>query len=97
MKYKCDLCGKPTDNIYHRSDYMNADYIERYGDKEYHICDECQEREYAILDWQNEQLRELSVICPWCGKNKLTISMKANTQMMIWLLVTRAESLLNWK
>lgn len=61
MKFICDTCGKPTDNEY-RIEFgtMENEII-------VHRCDECDKKNDAEIDWQNEQYGEDDIICPWCG------------------------------
>lgn len=67
MKYKCDGCGNSTDNIYHDSDFMSADFIQRHGDKAHHRCDDCTQRLRDEIEWENEQSNMRHITCPWCG------------------------------
>ena len=58
-KYICDNCKKPTDNI-HIIQLLTRNIVT-------HTCDECKEKNYAEIEWQNEQWKENDIICPWCG------------------------------
>lgn len=59
MKYICDYCGKPTDND--QSFNLDGTIYES------HRCDKCNNRLDDLIDWQNEQWRENTTTCPWCG------------------------------
>lgn len=61
MKYVCDLCGKPTDNIHEWDSDVTGKHFE------HHICNECDDRIDKMTDWQNEQFDETDMVCPWCG------------------------------
>ena len=56
MKYKCSVCGKPTDNEKTTHGYT------------YHICNECHDRISKEVEFQSEgeQWRENTIICPFC-------------------------------
>lgn len=67
MKYKCDRCGKPTENSYRDSDYKNGEYIGKYGNREHHFCDNCIRKFRNKYDWNNEEFKTNCIVCPWCG------------------------------
>lgn len=69
MKYKCDKCGQPTDNIYRYKDHFGAKFLDAVNswEKETHTCDECEQKADDYKEWQNEQFQERKIICPWCG------------------------------
>lgn len=71
MKYKCDGCGSPTDNIYHDSDFMDEAFIKKYGDREHHRCADCDKRLEDEIEWENEQAYTEHITCPWCGYENL--------------------------
>lgn len=73
MKYKCDTCDLPTDNISRTSDYMSADFITKYGNKEYHCCDACKKAIDDEYEFENEQLLMDEIVCPAC-ESKLSDS-----------------------
>lgn len=58
MRYKCDHCGQPTNNIYKFN----------IGEKYYvhHTCDTCSEKMDKVRVWQNEQFQTNTMVCPWC-------------------------------
>lgn len=57
MKYSCEYCGAPTDNL------------EEIGTVVVHFCDACNERIHREVKWerQGETWRKPNVICPYCG------------------------------
>jgi DNA-directed RNA polymerase subunit RPC12/RpoP len=71
MPYICDECGKPTKNASYYHDFMPPDFVEKYGDKVTHTCDQCRDKAERVREWQNEQFQGNEIICPWCGyKNR---------------------------
>jgi hypothetical protein len=63
---KCDRCDNMTDNEVLISSYMSKEYIEKYGDKAKRVCDECEEKADAEIEWENEQDNDYPT-CPACG------------------------------
>lgn len=69
MEYICDKCGNPTDNSWAYKDHFDIEWLTRTGlvDKVVHTCDECEQAEVDFEEWQNEQYKEDTIVCPWCG------------------------------
>lgn len=67
MIHSCMFCGNMTENINEAKDFMSTSFVDTYGNSEIHICDKCKEELFNIDEWQNEQFRENTIICPWCG------------------------------
>ena len=61
MKYKCDFCGKPTDDI-------SIIPMAHGKTLEYHTCDFCKDLHNRQYDWEqdNEHLYESNIVCPYC-------------------------------
>lgn len=58
LKYKCQDCGQPTDNI--------TEFDVNKHHYEIHYCDDCRKEAEKIDKWQNEKIRTKTMICPWC-------------------------------
>lgn len=61
-KFKCTICGAPTDN--------DQSFTTRNGfHLEVHRCDKCDKRFHQELNWESEgeSIREEKIVCPFCG------------------------------
>ena len=66
MKYICDTCKQPTDNIRRYSDFLSADFIEKHGDRATHRCDDCERKLDEEIEFENEQYSTDEITCPAC-------------------------------
>lgn len=59
MKYICNKCGKPTDNVHAIEGTEHT----------YSLCDDCIDRLNREYDYQSEgeQINERHLACPHCG------------------------------
>lgn len=57
MKYKCSMCGEPTNNL------------EIIAGQDITWCDKCKEKHDKEFDYQyeNEKYEEATIICPHCN------------------------------
>ena len=59
----CFWCGKPTTNFFAYST-ATAAVLGRDGVA---VCDACEEQQFKVRMWQNEQDDTDELVCPWCG------------------------------
>lgn len=66
-KFLCAHCKKGTDNVTYSHEYMEPEFVEKYGDKTNSTCDACRDRLNRETDYENEQYKEDVIVCPACG------------------------------
>lgn len=60
--HTCCVCGKPTPNYREYSSSLAA----ILGEQGQSTCDECLRKSHILHKWDNEQLAEERLICPYC-------------------------------